>query len=216
MYGAIYSIIMQVALVIAFQSAAFSQQIHPCDVFNDSWLKLNAELCEKNYQSADKYTLYAIGRKYEDGFANAKYSGNVLVKMGVSDTLKAIIWYERAADIGDDGSAYVLGNIYFFGQGNVTKNYEKSIYWFKRAVSLKNPTASTELASIYGRGFKSIPQLQNDYLHYYWTLVGDAIDKKPDFKFNKSIEDKLSYKQIIDVQNKVEICVKSDFKNCNP
>lgn len=203
-------------IFIFFQKQSIAQQKHPCAIFLETKLRINEKLCEEKYKTADKNILYSIADTYDFGFANAKYEGNILTHLGERDTKTAIIWYERAAEIGDDGSAYALGNIYLNGFNGVTRNYEKSIYWFRKAVSLKNPTAAISLASIYGRGLKSIPHLQNDYLLYFWTLVGDAIDKKPDAQHNKNIEARLTYKDIIEFQNKVDFCVKSNFKNCNP
>jgi len=199
-----------------FQMQSIAQQKHPCDMLNESRLRLNSKLCEENYKTANKSTLYTIGSLYQTGLKNAIFEGDILVKLNEKDTETAILWYQRATELGDAGSPYVIANLYLNGYDGITRNYEKSIYWFRVALSLKNPSAASSLASIYGKGLGSVPQLQNDYLQYYWTLVGDAIDKKPDAQHNKNIEARLTYKDIIEVQNKVEFCVKSNFKSCNP
>jgi hypothetical protein len=216
MIRAAFLCFMVVASFCFFQLQSIAQQKHSCDMLNESRLRINSKLCEQNYKTADKNALFNIGYLFQTGLNNAEYEGDKLIKLGEKDTETAILWYQRATELGDDGSPYIIANLYLNGYDGITRNYEKSIYWFRVAVSLKNPSAANELARIYGKGFGSIPQLQNDYLQYYWVLVSDAIDKKPDYQWNKQIEARLAYKDIIEVQNKVEFCVKSNFKNCNP
>jgi TPR repeat protein len=206
-----------VLLQVGISNAVLADESkEPCEIFLQSRLRSYKQECSSSFNKADKSTLYAIGRAYDLGFGEAKFKNEIVIWLGKRDAQSAAIWFERAARLGDDGSAFVLAQMYRFGTEGFSKNYEKMIYWYQEAVKLKNARAASELASIYGKGFGSITPLQNDYFQYYWTLVSDAMDGKPDIKWNEELEANLPFQKIIEIQNQVENCLRSEFRKCDP
>ncbi len=60
----------------------------------------------------------------------------VLYKYGIGCRLnynKARKWFKKAAELGNDKSAYSLGYLYLKGFGNIEQNYIKAVQWFKKS-----------------------------------------------------------------------------------
>ena len=71
---------------------------------------------------------YYIGRMYEQG-------------TGVQqDELKALEFYQQAADQGSASAALKVGNAYYNGKGK-EKDYKEAFKWYKKAADLMNGTA---------------------------------------------------------------------------
>jgi TPR repeat protein len=49
------------------------------------------------------------------------------------DYHKAIEWYEKSAELGNEYSAFNLGQIYYNGSGPITLDYTKAFYWNEKA-----------------------------------------------------------------------------------
>ena len=63
--------------------------------------------------------------------------------------LAPILMYRRAAELGDPEGMYNLGNIYKDGKGEVTKDEEEAIVWYRKAVEAGHGKSANALAHIY-------------------------------------------------------------------
>jgi TPR repeat protein len=74
---------------------------------------------------------------------------------------QAIVWYERAAALGDARSMNELGWIYFGAHdipGRELKDYPKARFWFEKAAGLRYTPAITQLGVMYsGDGSWGVP-----------------------------------------------------------
>ncbi len=63
--------------------------------------------------------------------------------------LAPILMYRRAAELGDPEGMYNLGDIYEDGKGEVTKDEEEAIVWYRKAVEARHGKSAKALARIY-------------------------------------------------------------------
>jgi TPR repeat protein len=56
------------------------------------------------------------------------------------DYREAARWYERAAEQGDEGSAYIVASLYEKGEG-VAQDRVRALYWYSRAAAGGDPAA---------------------------------------------------------------------------
>ena len=57
------------------------------------------------------------------------------------DFKEAARWYERAAEQGDEGSAYIVASLYEKGEG-VAQDRSRAFYWYSRAAASGDPVAA--------------------------------------------------------------------------
>ena len=67
-----------------------------------------------------------------------------------ADPAKALIWFKRAADLGDPGGMAGLGWLYQEGKG-VGTDLTKAVMWYRRAADHGNAAAMTDLALLHIR-----------------------------------------------------------------
>jgi TPR repeat protein len=65
----------------------------------------------------------------------------------------AIQWFEKAADQGWVDAQLELGNIYYFGEGSIQKNYARAAKWMTLAANQGNPSAENALGVMNENGF---------------------------------------------------------------
>ena len=63
--------------------------------------------------------------------------------------LAPILMYRRAAELGDPEGMYNLGDIYEYGKGEVTKDEEEAIVWYRKAVEAGHGKSAKALGRIY-------------------------------------------------------------------
>jgi uncharacterized protein len=79
---------------------------------------------------------------------------------------EAILWLLNwAAERGDHGASYALGNWYLHGTG-VSKNYKKAVRYLSRAAELANPEAQYDLAVAFELGH-GVRKDENTAFHWY-------------------------------------------------
>ncbi len=97
----------------------------------------------------------AVHLKLEDPvYSETMYNTGVFYADGLDveqDHKKALYWFKKSADRGDDIAMFRLAVIYSNGDG-VTKDLEESLNWLKRAVVAGNLDAKVLLAQIYSEG----------------------------------------------------------------
>lgn len=103
---------------------------------------------QKNEKMALEYlgTAYLYGNKYQ------------LVK----DEQKGIEYLERAGSKGN-GAAYEILGSYYFTSSATTEALNKSIFYYKKAISLNNLDAAYNLATLYNNNF-----LKSGYDQYFY------------------------------------------------
>lgn len=65
--------------------------------------------------------------------------------------VEALVWFQRAADLGYDVAQFEVGCTYKYGWG-VEKDYKKSVRYFSLAVEQGNKSAMFELGGLYEKG----------------------------------------------------------------
>src|SRR6266568_2489421 len=65
---------------------------------------------------------------------------------------KLVETIRAAAEKGDPGEQYALGEIYFFSEGGVTQDYAKAVYWFRKAAEQGHGKAQSWLGVCYEHG----------------------------------------------------------------
>jgi len=96
------------------------------------------------------------------------------------DFAEAIDWYQRAAELGDAGSMYELGCIYFGFHdipGRQLRDYSRATIWFQRAANLNYIPAFTQLGVMYNSdGSLGVPEDHAMAARYFLKAAqaGDA------------------------------------------
>lgn len=71
--------------------------------------------------------MYNLGKCYEDG------------KGGLTkDTSKAVEWYQKAAEAGDEEGMDRLGDAYAYGDLGLPQNRRKAIEWHQKAAEVRS------------------------------------------------------------------------------
>lgn len=111
--------------VMCFRGIGFSKDyLKALEWFNKA--------AEQGHERAKEYipsTYYALGSSY---FGND-------TGVAQNDT-EAFKWYSKAANLGHSQSQYMVGLMYYFGEG-VTKNEKEGIQWIKKSADLGNKDA---------------------------------------------------------------------------
>ncbi|OPZ77156.1 MAG: putative beta-lactamase HcpD precursor [Alphaproteobacteria bacterium ADurb.Bin438] len=105
----------------------------------------------KSYKKS--FSCYTDISKNEDvkgyiGLAKAYHYGNGVKK----DLERAVLNYEKAAELGDDQSALMLGSMYESGLLEGGINDEKAFYWYEKSGLNGNAKAAFALSSLYVKG----------------------------------------------------------------
>lgn len=88
---------------------------------------------------------------------------------------QAIGLYRRCAEGGDAGAQYVLGMMYYDGNG-VSRDYEMAAYWLSEAAEQRHPQAAYNLGRMYqyGRGVRELSKSKAMELYRAAAEDGDA------------------------------------------
>ena len=82
-----------------------------------------------------------------------------------NDMEKAIYWYTRAAEHGDDCAQYYLGFCYENGEG-VETDISKAIYWYTKAADRGNAKSQCSLGDCYLNGIGVSPDPKKAHSYY--------------------------------------------------
>ncbi len=104
----------------------------------------------KESQKNNPEALYCLAWSYYYGLG---------VEKNVS---KAVIYFKKAAKKGHAIAQYNLGICYIHGTDDTVKDYEKSIYWIRKASNKKDPMAELCLISLYKNEIQ-VNQIQKKY-----------------------------------------------------
>ncbi|GAB5366593.1 hypothetical protein AAMO2058_001156500 [Amorphochlora amoebiformis] len=106
---------------------------------------------EKNLKKAFKYFLAAADLGNGDAMYNvglAYYHGN-----GTSINLQeALEWFQACSAVDNKSRAkaeFMLGNMYFHGQGLVETDYKEAVFWYKSAAERGYPQAQLHIGRIF-------------------------------------------------------------------
>jgi TPR repeat protein len=83
----------------------------------------------------------AVGRMFMQGIGTKK------------NCRQAIQWFDRASDQGNVDAELHLAQIYFFGEGECTRDYAGAAKWATKAAAADKPAAQNMLGFLYQHGF---------------------------------------------------------------
>ncbi len=137
---------------------------------------------------ADEYTYYTLGVIYEENIQVEKDFG------------KALLYFEKAADMGYNPACEKLGDMYFDGNG-VSQDYSQAMYYYKKAVDFGNASADVykKLGDIYNDGLGV--EINGNYaLTYYAQAAYMGLEDEELFRklgmlfyYNKDFESSAKY-----------------------
>ena len=96
-------------------------------------------------------TLYAIGNGVTQDFT------------------KAIEWYQKAADAGNDEAMRNLGIVYTNGDG-VSQNFTKAIEWYRKGADAGDTEAMVDVGLLYGGGY-GVKKDHATAVTWYWKAA---------------------------------------------
>lgn len=82
-------------------------------------------------------------------YLNSLQSTSLHLEANDFSLLAPILMYHRSADMGDPEGMYNLGNIYKDGKGEVTKDEDEAIVWYRKAVEMGHGKSAKALGGIY-------------------------------------------------------------------
>ena len=82
-------------------------------------------------------------------YLNSLQSPSLHLEANGFSLLAPILMYHRSADMGDPEGMYNLGNIYKDGKGEVTKDEDEAIVWYRKAVEMGHGKSAKALGRIY-------------------------------------------------------------------
>ena len=91
------------------------------------------------------------------------------------DHQKAIYWYEKAIELGDKASNWMIGSIYRDGKGNVPRNYKMAAKYFMQGAEAGQHYAMYDLADMYAENQIEKP---NDVEGLKWMNIVTAYAAK--------------------------------------
>ena len=68
---------------------------------------------------------------------------------------------------GDPGAQFALGECYYYGNRDVSQDYEQAVYWFRQAAEKGNSYAQFYLGSCYDNG-KGVPKDKQEAIYWYY------------------------------------------------
>jgi TPR repeat protein len=104
-----------------------------------------------------------IGLLYESGIMGYLNGGTGYSK--AKNMALAQKWYAKAGDTGNAEGYFNAGNLYN------TSDPTKALYWFKKAVALKHPTAILWIENLYKKG-KGIPHDNKEAVQWFRQVAG--------------------------------------------
>lgn len=75
----------------------------------------------------------------------------------LSDHGKAVVWYRKAADLGEPRAQWQLGRYFEFGAGPVATDRVKAVSWYERAAWQGLANAQLDLGQLIEKGLGSVP-----------------------------------------------------------
>jgi TPR repeat protein len=118
----------------------------PRIMFNIGWMYYVGLGTDQSYTKALYYFEISASRNYSD----AQLLLGCLYENG-QDWARAIEWYTKAANQGNDTANYYLGNIYHYGRG-VEVDYQLAFQYYQTAADQGNADAQLNLGLFYNNG----------------------------------------------------------------
>ena len=121
-------------------------------------------------------TIDEIIAKAEQGDAKAQVALGFRYNTGLfgveKDLRKAVKWYRKAAEQGDAGGQYHLGNAYEIGEG-VEQDFREAVKWYRKAAEQGNASGQIALGFAYGGG-KGVAKNQREAVRWHRKAVEQA------------------------------------------
>lgn len=141
----------------------------------------------KAAEQGHAYWQYELGQAYCKGREfPRRYEGQGFPQ----NYAEAAKWFRRAAEQGDVGAQYDLGDAYYQGKG-VAQDYGDAVKWYRRAAERRHRKAQYSLGNAYYRD-RGVPQ---DYVQaHMWMDLADSVSAGDDLKKYSSARDKVAAK----------------------
>ncbi|MFT4589650.1 MAG: TPR repeat protein [Candidatus Binatia bacterium] len=114
------------------------------------------------------------------------------------DFKEAVRWYRKAAEQGDAGAQYNLGNYIADGRG-VAQDHKVAVEWFRKAADQQDPHAQNNLGFVYKKG-EGVP-LDNIEAHKWYTIAA-ANGNSDEGKGRDELAKKMTPTQIAEAENR--------------
>ena len=138
----IFSVLISVVLLF-YVNNSFHEKNNVRFPFEDE-TKANEYYNKKNYREAIKWYKKAV----QTGNRNTRvYSYLGLCYGELENYTEAIKWFKKDANNGDTEAMYVVGGMYYHGQG-VSKNYSEAVRWFRKAARSGSESAKSDLKQL--------------------------------------------------------------------
>jgi TPR repeat protein len=135
--------------------------------------------------------------------------GYVAYKAG--DYAEAAKWFRKAAEQGDADARYILGNMYYFGEG-VTQDYAEAVKWYRKAAEQGDADAQVNLGNRY---FNGEGVLQDTIAAHMWFNIAAIKGNKGAVKNRDIAAGKLSSSGVEEAQKRAKRCMSSGYKDCD-
>jgi TPR repeat protein len=134
----------------AIQMAFWRTGFHP-DLFSDVFVRNSNFSVQKLFdraQTGDMYSMYSLAAFFAKGIRDR--SGRIILR---KNARRSIMYYSRAAKLGDPCSQLELGNCLSQGIG-VKKDIRQALIWYRRALRAGYVSAATNIAVLYHKSNK--------------------------------------------------------------
>ena len=125
------------------------------------------------------------------------------------DFKNAFTWLKKAAEQGEASAEYRLGVMYQNGQAT-PQNYREAIVWYRRAAEQGHWGAQTFLAKMYRFGLGVTRDNLNAFM---WQNIASMNGVGASVR--DDIAKGMTSAQILQAQQKSQLCYSSNFKNCD-
>lgn len=137
---------------------------------------------EDEYENREKEALIYYKRAYDLGDRRSAYNLATCYGRGYGTPQnldKAFEYYNIAAEAGEPGAMFELGNFYFEGRGNVTRDYAKAVYWLGKSYDSYDEERrwrpAAELAILHQDGLGTIQD--DDMAYRRLSEIEDIVDE---------------------------------------
>ncbi|MVX35886.1 SEL1-like repeat protein [Myroides sp. LoEW2-1] len=109
----------------------FAEELNHSDLLQDLGYKYLTEPDYLDYNKALK--LFHIAEQHNNPYSITNIGYMYEYGLGTEiDIKKALEYYEKGAELGNETAKYNAAIIYYFGQGNIENDFNKALYYFKR------------------------------------------------------------------------------------
>ena len=119
-------------------------------------------------------------------------------------------WRPLAAEQGDASAQFMIGGMYYGGEG-VPQDYAEAVKWYRLAAEQGDASAQNNLALMYYRG-QGV--LQSNVMAHMWMNISSASGNPKAGELRKALASKMTNADISTAQEMARECMSSNYQNC--